>query len=92
MYLMTRRALSTGHVTGCQLPQETRIHHTFDDVASTVHQSLVSGGGVERSQGGVQGGGQEGSGVSNGRYNDGCASAGVSDGVSSSSYGDGGGV
>ena len=31
------------HVIGCHLTQETRVHKSFDDVASTIHQSLGLG-------------------------------------------------
>ena len=50
MRLITWRALSTSlmdsarHVIGCHLTRETRVPHPFDDVASTIHQSLAGGG------------------------------------------------
>ena len=28
------------HVIGCNVTQETRVNHAFDDVASIIHQSL----------------------------------------------------
>jgi len=31
------------HVTGCRFTQETTVQHAFDDVASTIHQSLACG-------------------------------------------------
>ena len=31
---------STRHVIGCHSTQESRVQHAFDDVASTIHQSL----------------------------------------------------
>jgi len=34
---------SARHVIGCRLTQDTRVQHAFDDVASTIHQSLRGG-------------------------------------------------
>jgi len=31
---------SARHVRGCKASQETRVQNAFDDVASTIHQSL----------------------------------------------------
>jgi hypothetical protein len=35
---------SARHVMGCRLTQETRVQNAFDDVESTIHQSLGGGG------------------------------------------------
>ena len=37
-------ASTVHHDIGCYLTQETRVRNAFDDVASTVHQSLAEGG------------------------------------------------
>ena len=34
---------SARHVMGCHLTQSMRVQNAFDDVASTIHQSLRSG-------------------------------------------------
>jgi len=34
---------SARHVIGCHLTQGTRVQNAFDDVASTIHQSLADG-------------------------------------------------
>jgi hypothetical protein len=34
---------SARHVIGCHLTQETGVQNAFDDVASTIHQSLEAG-------------------------------------------------
>jgi hypothetical protein len=34
---------SARHVIGCQLTQESRIRRVFDDVDSSIHESLVFG-------------------------------------------------
>jgi hypothetical protein len=34
---------SAPHVNGCRLTHVTRVLHAFDDVASTIHQSLYYG-------------------------------------------------
>jgi len=55
---------SARHVMGCLLYQVTRVYYAFDDVASTIHQSLARGkkpsdtwGGVAWERGGGGGGG-----------------------------------
>jgi len=69
---------SARHVIGCHITQETRVHNAFEDVVSTILQSLQ--GGVQARQGGGggdQGGAREGAGggVADGRHDAVAASA-----------------
>jgi hypothetical protein len=34
---------SARHVIGCHVTKRTRVQHSFDDVASTIHESLGPG-------------------------------------------------
>jgi len=43
---------SARQVIGCRLTHETRVHVAFDDVASTIHQSLFPGQPVLMTSGG----------------------------------------
>ena len=38
---------SACHVMGCHITQEIRVQNAFDDVASTIHQSLTRGPAVK---------------------------------------------
>ena len=43
MWRVLRLMDSARHVVGCHLTQQTRVQNGFDDVASTIHQSLGAG-------------------------------------------------